>query len=111
MACKHSDFVDGSRWKVTQAGARLFGWKPIPGGHEGWVLTLEPGMILTCAGSSMTMGDGVPAIKWRGENGEFLASDCTFSPVKGGMWGGQIPEDGFLERLEGDSAVVPVPVV
>ena len=57
------------------------------------------GDILTCAGSSMTFGDGVPALKWTDENGDWIANDCTFTPVQGGMWSGQIPEDGYLEEV------------
>lgn len=48
----------------------------------------------------MTFGDGVPALKWKDADGEWLANDCLFQPVQGGMWSGQVPEDGYLEAVE-----------
>jgi hypothetical protein len=102
MSYTAKDFCKGTRWRVIRSGARLWGWTSIPGGQQGWGLDLPLGMILTCEGSSMTSGDGVPAIKWTDENGKFLVSDCTFRPVKGGMWGGQVPADGYLEPVEGE---------
>lgn len=93
-------FEKGKKYRVVKSGARLYGYKPIaPYCEEGWGKTLEVGEILTCAGSSMTMGDGVPAIKWKDSDGNWLANDCLFSPVQGGMWGGQVPEDGYLEEV------------
>lgn len=100
MTYERNDYTKGSRWRVVRAGAQLWGWEPIAGGFQGWGRDLVVGRILTCAGSSMTSGDGVPAIKWLDEKGAMLAVDCCFKPVKGGMWGGQVPEDGFLERIE-----------
>lgn len=97
-----SDFKQGTRWRVVREGARLWGMVPIaPYAQQGWQRQLRVGDVLTCGGMGMTFGDGVNAIKWLGENGEWLANDCLFEPVKGGMWGGQVPGDGYLERLEG----------
>jgi hypothetical protein len=48
----------------------------------------------------MTMGDGVPALKWGDAEGKWLANDCLFMPIQGGMWGGQIPADGYLEVVD-----------
>lgn len=93
-------YEKGKRYRVVKAGAKLYGMKPTsPHCQRGWAKDLSVGEILTCAGSSMTCGDGVPALKWQDENGKWLANDCIFNPIKGGMWGGQVPEDGFLEEV------------
>lgn len=93
-------YEKGRKYRVVKPGAKLSGYKPTaPYVQEGWSKRLEVGEILTCAGSNMTMGDGVPALKWNDEHGKWIANDCLFRPVKGGMWGGQVPEDGFLEEL------------
>jgi hypothetical protein len=93
-------YEKGKKYRVVKEGGRLWGMKSTaPYCQTGWGKNLSVGEIITCAGSSMTMGDGVPAMKWLDENGEYLANDCLFSPVQGGMWGGQLPEDGFLEEI------------
>lgn len=94
------DYKKGRRYRVVRAGARLRGMQPISScAQQGWRKDLEVGEILTCLGESMTFGDGVPAIKWGDETGEWLANDCIFSPVTGGLWGGQVPADGYLEEM------------
>lgn len=93
---ERAHYTKGSQWMVTRAGAYLFGWQPIRGGQQGCRTDLTPGMVLTCDGTSWTGGDGVPALKWTDQNGDWIATDCTFYPTKGGMWGGQVPADGFL---------------
>jgi hypothetical protein len=91
-------YEKGKKYRVVRAGARLSGYRPTaPYCQEGWSRSLEVGEVITCAGDSMTFGDGVPAIKWLDANGKWIANDCLFHPVKGGMWGGQVPADGFLE--------------
>lgn len=99
-------YEKGKRYRVVKPGAKLRGMKPIaPYCSQGWGKTLEVGEVITCAGSNMTFGDGVPALKWLDADGKWLANDCLFSPVQGGMWGGQVPEDGYLEELpEGTAA-------
>ncbi len=93
-------FEKGKRYRVIRAGAHLTGMQPAGrNAQQGWRQDLNVGDILTCSGSSMTFGDGVPALKWTDENGDWLANDCTFTPVQGGMWGGQVPEDGYLEEV------------
>lgn len=78
----------GKKYRVTREGARLTGMQPIaPYVQQGWSRDLHIGDVLTCAGRSMTMGDGVPALKWKDENGEWLANDCLFQPGQGGLWG------------------------
>jgi hypothetical protein len=90
----------GRKYRVIKAGAKLSGTKPVaPYCSQGFGKRLEVGEVITCAGSAMTFGDGVPALKWNDENDKWIANDCLFSPVKGGMWGGQIPEDGYLEEV------------
>lgn len=92
-------FEKGKRYRVIRPGARLSGMQPArPGTLQGWKRDLAVGDILTCLGTSMTRGDGVPAVKWADENGEQLAVDCTFDPVSGGLWSGQVPVDGYLEE-------------
>ena len=94
-------YEKGKRYRVVKAGAQLRGMQPTgPNVQRGWGKDLEVGDVLTCLGTSMTFGDGVPALKWADENGEWLANDCRFSPVQGGMWSGQIPVDGYLELVE-----------
>lgn len=110
MGYDRTDDVEGSRWRVVKAGARLFGWTPIVGGHQGGGRRLNPGDALTCTGSARTMGDGGPALMWAGPQGEPLAADRTFTPVKEGTWGGQVPEDGFVEPAQpAQGARAPIP--
>lgn len=99
----------GKKYRVVKEGGRLWGMKPTaPYCQTSWSKNLEVGEVLTCAGTSMTTRpffaaacrSGVPAMKWLDENGNHLANDCLFMPVKGGMWGGQLPEDGFLEEIQ-----------
>lgn len=93
-------YEKGKKYRVVKEGAKLWGMKPVaPYCETSWGKDLEVGEVLTCAGTSMTFGDGVPALKWKDENGNHLANDCCFKPAKGGMWGGEIPEDGFLEEV------------
>jgi hypothetical protein len=95
------DYPKGSRWRVTMPGAKLWGMVAAGRGcYEGWNKHLQVGDIITSDGTSMTSGDGVPAIKWLDENGDMLAVDCCFAPTKGGMWDGEVPEDGYLEPVE-----------
>lgn len=97
---KQSDFRKGQKWRVVRAGARVSGMKPIaPYAQQGWGADLPVGTVLTCAGRSMTFGDGAPVIKWQDANGKWLANDCTFSPSEGGMWG-SAPADGYLQLIE-----------
>lgn len=87
----------GKRYRVIKEGARLEGMKPVaPYCQQGWSQDLHVGDVITCGRTSMTFGDGVPALKWLDENGEWIANDCLFRPVQGGMWGGQIPVEGYL---------------
>jgi len=90
----------GRKYRVIKEGARLTGLQPVsPNCQQGWRKDLHVGDVLTCAGKSWTMGDGVPALKWKGEAGEWLANDCLFHPVQGGMWSGQVPAEGYLEEV------------
>jgi len=94
-------FEKGKRYRVIKSGARLTGMQPIrTGSFQGWRMDLAVDDIITCLGKSMTMGDGVPALKWADENGAPLANDCLFKPTQGGMWSGQVPEDGYLEEVQ-----------
>lgn len=87
----------GKKYRVVKEGARLTGMQPTaPYVQQGWSKDLHVGDVLTCAGSSMTRGDGIPALKWKDENGEWLSNDCLFEPVQGGLWGGQVPAEGYL---------------
>ena len=97
----HRDqFVRGAQFKVIKPGAWISGTRPIaPYTRQGHREILDVGRVLTCAGSSMTAGDGVPAVKWLDEKGRYICDDAIFSHVIGGMWGGQLPEPGWLERL------------
>jgi hypothetical protein len=94
------DYTKGSQWRVVQPGAHLWGMVAAGRGcYDLWRQELQVGDIIICDGISMTSGDGVPAVKWLDQNGKMLAVDCCFMPVKGGMWGGQVPQDGFLEPV------------
>ena len=99
-------YEKGKQYRVIKDGAHLSGMRPVaPYTHQGWRMNLSLGQVITCDGTSMTFGDGVPALKWSDENGNYLASDCLFSPVKGDIiWGGQVPADGFLEAVGGGRA-------
>lgn len=95
------NYEKGRRYRVVRAGARLRGMQPAGRGcQRGWRKDLAVGEILTCSGTSMTFGDGVPALKWADEDGKWLANDCIFDPVAGGMWSGQKPVEGYLELVE-----------
>lgn len=97
---KVGDYRVGARYRVLRPGARLSGMMPTgPYCQKGWRRDLEPGDVLTYKGRSMTFGDGVPAMKWAGPDGEWLANDCTIWPYQGGMWGGMVPMDGLLEEV------------
>jgi hypothetical protein len=94
------DYKKGQRYRVIREGARLRGMQPVgPHTQQGWRRELEVGDVITCLGTSMTFGDGVPAVKWGDEDGAWLANDCIFSPASGGLWGGQPPADGYLEEV------------
>jgi len=91
-------YQPGTRWRVVKPGAHLWGLQPVGRNVEqGWQMDLPVGTVLTCLGVSWTRGDGVPALKWGDAEGRWLANDCTFSHIDGGMWGGQVPQAGYLE--------------
>jgi len=92
------EYVKGMKYRVVKSGARLSGMKPIRGGERGWATTLSPGTVLTCDGTSMTFGDGVPVVKWLDADGRWIANDCEFQPTQGGMWNSR-PADGYLEPV------------
>ena len=93
-------FIKGAKFRVIKKGAYISGMKPIaPYASQGHHEHLDVGRILTCAGSSMTHGDGVSAVKWLDADGNWICNDALFSHVIGGMWGGQIPEPGWLELV------------
>lgn len=90
----------GSRWRVIKEGAYIDGM--VPAGRSvqtGFRLDLEVGTILTSAGRSMTMGDGVPALKWREADNAWICNDALFHPHVGGIWDGYLPDPSYVERL------------
>lgn len=91
------------RYRVARTGARLCGMKlgSCPESYSSCYIELEVGDVLTCAGDSMTMGDGWWAVKWLDAEGNHIAYDCTFWPQKGGF-GIQVPEDGYLVPMGPD---------
>lgn len=92
-------FKKGEQYRVTKPGASLSGWKPVaPYCQDGWGRPLEVGEILTCAGTSMSQGDGVPLVKWLDKDGEWVANDCEFHPSVGGMWALR-PDSSYLELV------------
>lgn len=96
---RREEYAPGARFVVAREWCWLDGMQPAGrGAFTGWRRDLHIGDVIEVATIGMTFGDGVPAIKWGDENGEWLASDCTFRPVQGGMWGGQVPADGCLQR-------------
>lgn len=95
-----SQFVRGKQFRCL-VPVKLWGMQPAgPGVQRGWSAVMPEGTVLTCAGESMTFGDGVPAVKWLDENGKHIANDCLVRDVVGGMWGGQLPRPGLLEVVE-----------
>lgn len=95
-------YEKGKRYRVVKEGCRLWGMKPTaPYCQQGWSKKLSVGEIITCAGYSMTCGDGILALKWNDENGQWIANDCLFQPIKGHeIWSTQEPEEGFLEEIQ-----------
>lgn len=97
---KQGDFKEGQKWRVISEGASLWGMQPDgPYAQRGWGMALPVGTILTCGGVHWTHGDGVPIVKWRDAEGNWLANDCEFKPSVGGMWS-SAPQDGYLELVE-----------
>jgi hypothetical protein len=97
----HQDFRAGRKFRVIKAGASIDGMVPIaPYCQQGFRKPLPVGTILTCRGSGMTFGDGVPAVKWADEHDQWICNDAVFEPTKGGMWGGQLPADGYVEPVD-----------
>lgn len=95
-----NQFVRGAKFRIVKAGANISGMVPIaPYTQQGFREELAVGTILQCAGSSMTFGDGVPAIKWLREDGKYICNDAVFSHVQGGMWSGQYPAPGWMELV------------
>lgn len=90
------DFKKGQQWRVNRDGCYLVGMRPLaPYAQTGWRQEAPHNTVLTCAGSLMTQGDGVPVIKWLDRDGNWLANDCEFRPSGGGMWA-NAPLDGTL---------------
>lgn len=95
-------FKKGQKFRVIKAGAKISGMVPIaPWTQQGFRRELEVGDVLTCRGSSMTAGDGVPAIKWADEKDDWICNDPLFYPqLDNGMWTGQYPARGYLEPID-----------
>jgi hypothetical protein len=91
----------GRRYRVARSGSRLCGMKPGSSAesYSSCYIQLEVGDVLTCAGDSMTMGDGWPAVKWLDAEGNHIAHDCTFWPQQGG-YGICRPKDGYLVPMD-----------
>ena len=104
-----AEYRPGMKFRVVKEGARLRGMELVPDVHytayQGFRYDLRVGDVITCVGSSMTMGDGVPAVKWQDPREGGRGFDVLFDPHAGGMWGGLPPEDGYLEPVGGDEAV------
>lgn len=103
MTTKQSDWKAGASYRVIREGARLRGMLPAraPNGclyHIGWGRSLAVGEVIVCDGTTMTMGDGVPAVKWRDQNVTTGIRDCIFSPQVGNMFS-MVPADGYLEPI------------
>jgi hypothetical protein len=95
-----NQFVRGAKFRIVKAGANISGMVPIaPYTQQGFREGLAVGTVLQCAGSSMTSGDGIPAIKWLREDGKSICNDAVFSHVQGGMWSGQYPAPGWMELI------------
>lgn len=96
------DYKAGMRFRVIKAGGRLQGLVPWEGQSNawgGWTRVLHVGDVITCTGSRMGWGsDSVYSVQW--EDPEGKACYVDFHPMKGGMWGGLPPADGYLERVE-----------
>lgn len=90
-------FTKGKRYRVIKNGARITGMVSLGyGAFTGFSCKLPIGTIITCSGSSMSFGDGVPLVKWTDEKGNFICNDAEFSPSVGGMWNRQ-PDSSYLE--------------
>lgn len=95
------DYVKGRKFRVIRPGAHIEGSRPrAPFCHDSYRLELPVGTILTCFGVHWTAGDGVPAIMWRDEQGQWICNEAVFWPAQGGMWDGYVPEDGYLAALD-----------
>ncbi|WP_306150708.1 hypothetical protein [Roseovarius sp. MMSF_3281] len=102
---KQRIFKAGQQWRVIKQGARLSGMQPAGYcAQQGWSMALEVGTVLTCAGVSMSFGDGVPLVKWLDAEGKHLANDCTFHPSNGAMWW-NAPAPGWLVPYSDDAQI------
>lgn len=94
-------FENGRKFRVVVAGLKVSGMKPVaPYTQQGWSEQLPIGTVLTCDGTSMTFGDGVPALKWRDAHGSFICNDALIEPHMPGMWSGMYPIPGTMEPIE-----------
>lgn len=99
---RNEPFPRGSRWRVVRPGAAIAGMVPSgPGCQTFFRRPLAVGDVLTSLGTSMTMGDGVPALKWGDEAGENICNDAVFEPHVGTMWQGLRPDPSYLEPADG----------
>jgi hypothetical protein len=89
----------GVKFQIMQEGACIVGTVPIAAWTtRGFRRLLKVGEIITCAGTSMTAGDGCPIVKWRDSNGEYICDDAEFTPRIGGMWDSK-PDPRYLAPL------------
>jgi hypothetical protein len=92
-------FKRGQVYKCLKP-VRISGMRPLgPNEWQGFSVLIPEGDTIVCAGESMTAGDGVPAIKWNDGNNTPFGRDAIMSEIVGGMWGGQVPEPGYLELV------------
>ena len=104
-------FKAGRKFEVVEPGCHIWGMTPTaPYTQTGFRLDLQPGDVITCRGSSMTSGDGVPAIKWADKDCQWICNDPTFSPaLDNSMWSGVYPMRGYLTPLYEPDEEFPKP--
>jgi len=89
-------YAKGGRYRIIKDGARLWGWKPITGGWQGWGRAVPVGEVLTCKGWRPGMGSdpGPDIVQWEDPVGTFV----EFHPSAGKGWFTR-PDDSYLELV------------
>jgi len=91
------EYAVGALFRVTQEGAKLSGWTPRQGYHQGWGQDLHVGDVIECTGFGPGWGsDPGYGVEWTSPEAKAVhASAVMFRPYVGGAWAYR-PAPGYL---------------